>query len=88
MKESIYLLLYMPVLYFCYDFDVLMLCGQVLGSPIIDSKYIFGSKKMCIYSCVMIVTQFTTVLIMRGPVQWAVSLRCIMFGFIHDVHKT
>ena len=39
------------------------------GSPIIDG--IFLVQKMCIYSCVMIIT---TVLIMHGPVQWCSQL--------------
>ena len=31
---------------------------------------IFFVKKMCIYSCAIVITQSTTVLITRGPAQW------------------
>ena len=45
---------------------------------------------MCIYSCVMIITQSTTVLITRGPVQWRGQLVIhhvyIMYIYLHHVH--
>ena len=40
----------------------------MLGSLIIYGKYIFV-RKMCIYTCVMIITRIN-VLTTRGPVQW------------------
>ena len=49
---------------------------------------IFLVKKMCIYSCVMIITQTTTVLITRGPVQWRGQLvmHHVYITGLHHVH--